>query len=272
MANNNKTHQYQSVKADERDEIDDLDMHIEDPLDLDEKDYMHTATPPRTRRARILEVLNRYRWVIDGFLVAIVVMLLVDRQWTGSGKTNKADAQYEGTGDVTGFAPRFTQKIVTFQPDPMFVPENGSEFFTEEVHKKWLGIVPKGLGYLNVKDPAKYHDLPQKLEGYASKFVVTTSMTHQLHCLYAIAEVFSAYSGNVTSKIPQESPWHLAHCFDYIRQAIMCAGDIALEGKETTFPKGFIGSDGWDAKHVCKSYDEVLEYLNTNRVDDVEWI
>ena len=108
MANNNKTHQYQSVKADERDEIDDLDMHIEDPLDLDEKDYMHTASPPRTRRARILEVLNRYRWVIDGFLVAIVVMLLVDRQWTSSGKTSKVDAQYEGTGDVTGFAPRCT--------------------------------------------------------------------------------------------------------------------------------------------------------------------
>jgi hypothetical protein len=52
----------------------------------------------------------------------------------------------------------------------------------------------------------------------------------------------------------------------------MCAGDIALEGRQTTFPEGFVGSDGWDAKHVCKSYDEVLDYLNTNRADDAVWI
>ncbi|KAI4596609.1 hypothetical protein KJ359_005365 [Pestalotiopsis sp. 9143b] len=271
MASDRRAHQYQSVKADERDEVDDLEMHIDDTIDLDEKDYMHMAPPP-TRRARVLGVLNRFRWVIDGLLVALLVMLLVDRQWGGGKAPKETQAQHEGAGDVTGFAPRFSQKIVTFKPDPLFVPENGSEFFTDEVRQKWLGIVPKGLGYLDVKDPDKYHDLPQELEGYNGKYVVTTSMTHQLHCLYAIAEVFSAYSSNVTEKIPHESPWHLAHCFDYIRQAIMCAGDIALEGRQTTFPEGFVGSDGWDAKHVCKSYDEVLDYLNTNRADDAVWI
>ncbi|KAH8193669.1 hypothetical protein TruAng_012166 [Truncatella angustata] len=268
MTNNSRIHHYQNVRVDERDEIDDLDAHIDEILDLDEKDYMHT--PIRSRRTHVLEVLNRYRWIIDGFLVALIVMLLLDRDW---GKHDEKKREpLEGTGDVTGFAPRFSQKIVTFQPDPMFLPENGSEFFTDEVRQKWLGIVPSGLGYLDIKEPEKYEDLPQKLEGYQGKYVVTTSMTHQLHCLYAIAEVFSAYSSNIIEKIPQESPWHLAHCFDYIRQAIMCAGDVAVEGKQTTFPEGFVGSDGWDAKHVCKSYDEVLNYLNTNRADDEVWI
>lgn len=37
------------------------------------------------------------------------------------------------------------------------------------------------------------------------------------------------------------------HCFDYLRQSIMCCGDVALEGEQTTFPEGFDGSDGWDA-------------------------
>ncbi|KAK9418734.1 hypothetical protein SUNI508_07754 [Seiridium unicorne] len=268
MANNSRTHHYQSVREDERDEIDDLDAHIEDTIDLDEKDYIHT--PRKSKRRQALDLLRRYRWVIDGFLVALVVMLLVDRQWTG--KSQQKEEKLEGAGDVSGFAPRFTQKIVTFQPDPLFVPENGSEFFTRVVRQKWLDIVPKGLGYLDVKNPEKYQDLPQKLEGYKGKYVVTTSMTHQLHCLYAIAEVFSAYTSNDKERIPEETPWHLAHCFDYIRQGIMCAGDIALEGKQTTFPEGFVGSDGWDAKHVCKAYDEVLDYLNTNRADDAVWI
>ena len=48
----------------------------------------------------------------------------------------------------------------------------------------------------------------------------------------------------------------MTHCFDYMRQAIMCSADMALEGLETTFPenqKG--GSDGWDATHGKLSRD-----------------
>lgn len=105
MASDRRAHQYQSVKADERDEVDDLEMHIDDTIDLDEKDYMHMAPPP-TRRARVLGVLNRFRWVIDGLLVALLVMLLVDRQWGGGKAPKETQAQYEGAGDVTGFAPR----------------------------------------------------------------------------------------------------------------------------------------------------------------------
>ncbi|KAI1878146.1 uncharacterized protein JN550_000328 [Neoarthrinium moseri] len=259
---------YQSLRPDDRDEIDDLDAHIDDHIDLDEKDYLHT--PRRSRRAKILEALNRYRWVIDGVLIGLIVMLLLDRHWDW--RSNGEDEGLEGAGDVTGFAPQFSQKIVTFSPDPMFVPENTSEFWSDEVRQKWLGLVPKGLGYLNIEHPEKYRDLPATLVGYKGKYVVTTSMTHQLHCLYSIAEVFSAYTSGNQSRIPFETPWHLAHCFDYIRQGIMCAGDVALEGRQTTFPEGFDGSDGWDAKHVCKSYDEVLDYLNRNRADDEVWI
>jgi hypothetical protein len=35
---------------------------------------------------------------------------------------------------------------------------------------------------------------------------------------------------------PVKMPWHINHCFEYIRQAIMCAGDVALEGAATRFP------------------------------------
>lgn len=65
---------------------------------------------------------------------------------------------------------------------------------------------------------------------------------------------------------------HLPHCFEYLRQSIMCCGDTALEGQHTTFPDSIIGSDGWDAKHVCKDYSAVYAYLEEHRVDDVRWI
>lgn len=41
----------------------------------------------------------------------------------------------------------------------------------------------------------------------------------------------------------------MIHCFSYLRQAIMCSADMALEGHETTFPDHNGGSDGWDSKH-----------------------
>jgi len=98
-------------------------------------------------------------------------------------------------------------------------------------------------------------------------------MTHQLHCLHAIAGVVAALSLNNTSLLPDaEKPWHVAHCIDYIRQSIMCCGDVALEGQQTTFPEGLLGSDGWDAKHVCKDYGQVISWMNEKRTNDEVWI
>jgi hypothetical protein len=52
----------------------------------------------------------------------------------------------------------------------------------------------------------------------------------------------------------------------------MCCGDVALEGDETTFPEGVAGSDGWDAKHICKDYSQIYKYLEDNRANDDIWI
>lgn len=96
-------------------------------------------------------------------------------------------------------------------------------------------------------------------------------MTHQLHCLYAIVSNYASMTSNSAEK-PHEEAWHLTHCFDYLRQSIMCCSDMALEGTQTTFPEGSIGSDGWDAKHVCKDYRQVLGHLEKQRANDDVWI
>ncbi|GAP88842.1 hypothetical protein SAMD00023353_1700980 [Rosellinia necatrix] len=248
-------------------------IHVEDDDDsgsegddlLNERDYLRNPTEPK--KAGFLVVLEGHRWLIDTFLLLVIVALVFERSWTPRCDRDSL----EGNGDITGFAPFFSQQIRKFSPDPGFVPENTSEFFSEETKQRWLDILPKGLGYLEVKDPEKYNSLPTQLTGFDGQFVVTTSMTHQLHCLHAIAEAYSALTSD-TSRVPEETPWHLTHCFDYIRQGIMCCGDVALEGEQTTFPEGFDGSDGWDAKHVCKDYDQILAYLNESRANDEVWV
>jgi len=102
------------------------------------------------------------------------------------------------------------------------------------------------MGFQVVNDTTKYHDLPTPIE-WPDKTVFTTSMTHQLHCLYAIVQTYSGLKSNAT--LEEDHHWHMIHCFDYLRQTIMCHADMALEGLETTFPDHNGGSDGWDSKH-----------------------
>jgi hypothetical protein len=81
----------------------------------------------------------------------------------------------------------------------------------------------------------------------------------------------SANDGGLTRE-GEDPAEHLSHCFDYLRQAIMCHGDTALEGLQTTFGPDVGGSDGWNVVHVCKKWDEVYDWLEGRRIDDRVWI
>jgi hypothetical protein len=106
-----------------------------------------------------------------------------------------------------------------------------------------------GFQEVNVTDTTPYHDLPTPITwpDNPSKTVYTTSLTHQLHCIYIMAQAYSGLTSNTT--LPMDTHWHIIHCFDYMRQSVMCAADVAIEGLETTAPDHNGGSDGWDAKH-----------------------
>ncbi|RYP74715.1 hypothetical protein DL769_003974 [Monosporascus sp. CRB-8-3] len=176
---------------------DDSSTEFDETIDLNDKDYMSTGSHPTKRRW--LAALREHGWLVNAVLLLVIIVQLVEKGWHKHGK----DHYFEGAGDLTGFAPEFPQQITKFTPDPGFVPENTSEFFTEETRRKWLGLVPRGLGYLEIPNPGDYDNLPTPLAEFPDQFVVTSSMTHQLHCL-----------------------------------SIMCCGDVALEGEQTTFPDG----------------------------------
>jgi hypothetical protein len=122
-----------------------------------------------------------------------------------------------------------------------------------------------GMGFQKIPDPENYHDLPTPIV-WPNATVFTTSMTHQLHCLYAVVAVYSGMTSG--HEMEEDHHWHMIHCFDYMRQAIMCSADMSMEGLETTFPDHNGGSDGWDSKHVCKDYSKVREHLEGVRAYD----
>ena len=78
---------------------------------------------------------------------------------------------------------------------------------------------------------------------------------------------------------------HTAHCFDYVRQAIMCSGDLTIESA-VDFPEKWLAGisedilrekyggkkpvlvNGWGIKHQCRNFDKARDWTSRNRVPD----
>jgi hypothetical protein len=217
-----------------------------------------------SRRTKLGEMWRSYRWIIDTSLLLAILGLLVRDQYRQPQQPQQPTLQIGG--DYTGVRSEpFSLEVKRFVPDSSYAPTNTSEFFTDEVLSKWNMLMPKGMGFVWVNETHKYHDLPKPID-WPDKTVFTTSVTHHLHCLFAVVQTYSGLTSG--HEIPDDHHWHMIHCFDYMRQAIMCSADVALEGHETTFPDHNGGSDGWDSTHVCKNYDEVYNYLEGVRAYD----
>lgn len=65
---------------------------------------------------------------------------------------------------------------------------------------------------------------------------------------------------------------HVGHCFDYLRQSIMCAGDVTIEWARRDAEGNLLDDvDGWGITHgQCRSWDELHEWaLEHAAKDDV---
>lgn len=60
-------------------------------------------------------------------------------------------------------------------------------------------------------------------------------------------------------------PEHLGHCFDYLRQAVMCAGDMTLEHAMEYKKEGIKVVDGWNTEHQCRNYRMMYEFAEKHR-------
>lgn len=139
-----------------------------------------------------------------------------------------------------------------------------------ESEAAWNSIIPVGRGFV-------HHD-------QLAPFVSNIAVFHQLHCMVSLSyrsrcssqsltlckqhAIVVAYykalesppSTNLTD-VPdfdnhtstRIAPFHIRHCFDYIRQALMCAADTNLEmlDRETRL------TNGWGQPKQCRDYAHI---------------
>ncbi|KAH9218726.1 hypothetical protein DL95DRAFT_457936 [Leptodontidium sp. 2 PMI_412] len=88
------------------------------------------------------------------------------------------------------------------------------------------------------------------------------SMFHQLHCIAGLNWVFESENNraiNKTSEAYIMKKKHMAHCFDFLRQAVMCAEDMTLE------PVDEGATDGWNVTHTCRDFKTIYDFAAERR-------
>lgn len=118
----------------------------------------------------------------------------------------------------------------------------------------------EGNGFVVIND-YKEHGLPPGKQSDNGD-IYDISLFHQLHCLTGIRNHLYLLQGSIGRNNSQQiqdillNPQvpHVQHCFDYIRQALMCAGDMTIEWPRTEPDGSRFAFDGWGVAHECKSW------------------
>ncbi|PQE18775.1 Tat pathway signal sequence protein [Rutstroemia sp. NJR-2017a WRK4] len=91
---------------------------------------------------------------------------------------------------------------------------------------------------------------------------------HELHCVNILRiGYYAALDGSledmqhVHDHNKRPDPHHLRHCFDYLRQALMCAADTNLEPVDLELG----GVTGWRFERKCRDFEAVKKWAEANR-------
>ncbi|KAK0615232.1 hypothetical protein B0T17DRAFT_646931 [Bombardia bombarda] len=138
-----------------------------------------------------------------------------------------------------------------------FNPVFGAEP-SDAVDAAWTSLIPR---FVNIENGTSLPDLP-RLDSSPTEHHAMISMFHQLHCLYMTRTgYFAAKAGN----LDDVNVNHLTHCWDYLRQGIMCSADTSLEWIQ--YPRES-GSTGWGYQHTCKDFGAIFSWAEENRMTD----
>ncbi|MCJ1376994.1 hypothetical protein MMC17_000084 [Xylographa soralifera] len=141
----------------------------------------------------------------------------------------------------------------------------------------WAEALPPGNGFVIVDDPERY-GLPNGVayfDGY-KRYGVTWA--HQFHCIWMLRSEFwrlvgrnSTLAGADLDSHDEDSAylWHLAHCFGYLRQTIVCNMDMTLE--YPTLQGANEGTvNGYEIPHQCVRREPWDAFVDEHKPDQEE--
>ncbi|KAI8949550.1 hypothetical protein F4801DRAFT_553130 [Xylaria longipes] len=113
----------------------------------------------------------------------------------------------------------------------------------EEAEAAWSDY--EEVAFIHLENPERYSLRPNREAVPGTKNVYMMSAHHQLHCLKRLHIAFVGLKNLSPQKLTEDlvSIRHAEHCFNYLRQGILCAGDVTLEGLD---PEGTLLGYGFN--------------------------
>lgn len=95
-----------------------------------------------------------------------------------------------------------------------------------------------------------------------------TDLQHEIRvAYYTTLERLHSENGTISDFLEDlstlETTSHIAHCFDYLRQVLMCASDTNIE-----YPDQDGRLTGWGQERTCRDYSSVVQWVEKWRVDN----
>ncbi|KAK0635026.1 hypothetical protein B0T17DRAFT_623301 [Bombardia bombarda] len=178
--------------------------------------------------------------------------------------------------EIHGLVPEFGTKAVRFNS----TREDGARAMYES-DPAWTNVMSKGSGFVVVDGWHKYADTLPPAIHLNNREIFSVAMFHQLHCLhYMLKEFNKLLDPNKThhdgqheqqtgpghehsDESHEEAMKHVGHCFDYLRNSLMCCGDVAFEGQGSDVEGA--GTLGEASYHVCKDFDKIKAWTEAAR-------
>ncbi|KAH8657406.1 hypothetical protein BGZ60DRAFT_415833 [Tricladium varicosporioides] len=234
-----------------------------------EEEHVHSFRCNRQPRWQI--VLTWIRWSIVVFLQGIILMLLLPRSGILDGGWDIKDT--ETGGDVNGLYIPTKHKYTLLTPEEeKFVPNMTSDANRMEIRHNWDMLMPLGSGSVEINDYANYPMLGKPIvdDPIRNGSLFEASWTHALHCLYYTVDTYHQLTISNGTKFGfdgERNDYHAAHCFEYLRNQILCMSDMTLEGSESV-----LDATGMGQAHMCRDRSEAIGWIEERRVDDIQSI
>ncbi|UKZ61414.1 uncharacterized protein TrAtP1_002679 [Trichoderma atroviride] len=227
----------------------------------------------RASRFRISSDLWTWlRWAAIVLLQTTLILLVVLKQ--DNNTQPKGDLQeisgsdrYVETGsDINGLYKTLSHSYTFLKPEEdKYFPNITSNDNRMEIRKNWDMLMPLGSGSVIIPDYSKHPLLGQPItdDPIRSGPLFEASWTHALHCLYYSVDSYHQLILNGPSE--DDNPMHAAHCFEYLRNSILCNLDMTLEGSMSTPDDKDRGQP-----HVCRNREEAISWIEARRMDDAQ--
>ncbi|KAF2851591.1 hypothetical protein T440DRAFT_447799 [Plenodomus tracheiphilus IPT5] len=225
----------------------------------------HPGPSRPTARSKITKIVRILRWPTVFLLLFAILSCVLSI-------LNRQPASSQLGGELNSLLPNFSKQQKIFREDHRFSSDHKTSQSINATKQHWLDLMPRGDGFIDVPEYKSYTlPPPMHYPETPGQEVYAIALFHQLHCLMSISGFMDKLVMQIRQRdftLSEGEVDHNDHCFNYLRNAIMCCGDTTLEGQsQAPMFKDTPATDGNGAVHICRNYDEIAAWAVQHKLE-----